>query len=898
MAFLKPQLLITKNHLPQLPLNLVARPRLSRKLNEAMRHRVALLSAPAGYGKTTLLTETLRESKKPVGWVSLDTSDNNPGSFWTYVIGALQNVEPGMCQPILNALQSPDPPPTNWLLAALINSISSHEDDFALILDDYHAIESQTIHEGVSFVVEHLPPQVHLVIASRVDPPLPLARWRARGEIAEIRANDLGFSIEEAAAFFKKIAGITLNEQDLATLESRTEGWIAGLKMAAFSLTGKKDISGSIKAFSGSNRYILDYFADEVLNRQPPHVRQFLVETSILERLSGPLCDAVTERSDSQSMLVQLESANLFISPLDDERRWYRYHQLFAAILRSLLAKSASELVRELHRRASTWYEKEGLTEEAIDHSLLGSDAERVVGLLENAAPFMLGQGQAAKLLDYLARIPEPLIKRSPWLCVGFAWAAIMANKQDVLLPMLSRAIESFSESPDRLSPGSRANVQRIKGHTLSIQSLIAQSKDDFPRAIQLSEEANRELPGDDIGNLLARAVNSLNLAACYQKTGDIAKAIPFLEELIAAGRETGFSYAALAAQGSLAEIEMQLSRLDRVAEICRKVIEQRTPWGGAYPLPGAALAYIVHGHLDYERNNLDGAVTHLTKGIELGEISAHLEPVLKGYLYMAELAQAQGNQESAIENIRRAENVGPWVVVPPEFHQIPAWKARLALRRSDSTAASDWARQQEISLPLSQLPGYQKEYDYLTLVRLKIATGECRGLPVYLDEFIRNAEHQGRSAAVIEALVLKALALGCIGESAEAVITLDRALTLAEYVRVFVNEGSPMAELLRNCASGSMHADYASKLLGMMIFQSQGQSGGRAKTPGLIEALSERELEVLKLISLGKSNKEIAFELFLAVGTVKKHTSNIFGKLGVESRTQAITRARELGII
>ncbi len=911
------QLLVTKTHVPQLPFGFVGRPRLSRRLNEAMRHGVVLLSAPAGYGKTTLLAGALQEFKKPVAWVSLDAGDNDPGSFWMYVISALQTIEPQMGRPILDALRSPEPPPTSWLLTALVNALGNRDDDFALVLDDYQAIESPAIHDGVGFIGEHLPPYLRLIIAGRVDPPLPLARWRARGALAEIRAEDLAFTIEEAAAFFQSATGRVLDEQDLATLESRTEGWIAGLKMAALSLRGKQDIAARIRAFSGANRYILDYLAEEVLSRQSPRVRQFLLDTSVLERLSGPLCDAVTEQSDSQSVLVQLESANFFISPLDDERRWYRYHPLFTDVLHNQLTTSDPERGRWLHRRASSWLEREGLPEEAIDHSLLSGDGERAVSLLEQVAPHMLGQGQAARLLRYPSRIPESLLLGSPWLCLGFAWAALMTHNQEHLLPMLSRAAGALSIDPERLSPGSRANMQRSRGHLLSLQSFIARAQGDTPRAIGLSEEANRQLPGDDPGDRLAHAVNSLNLAACYQESGEIAKALPFLEGLAAAGRTGGFSYAVLAAQASLAEIEMQLSRLERAAEICREVIAQSARWAcrspadrrasarqnretvlrGACPIPGAALAYVVQGRLQYECNDLEGAAASLQAGIELGEISANWEPVLKGYLSMAQLMQAQNNGEAAMEYLRQAERLGPWVSAPPEFRQIPAWKSKLAQRRGDNAAASDWARQQEISLPLSRLPRYEQEQAYLTLIRLKIAMGKCRGLPACLDEFIRNAERQARTAAVIEGLVLKALALDHNGASAEATKSLDRALALAEpagYVRLFVDEGAPLAKLLRRSKARGTHGDYASRLLTAMAVRPQ----GRPNPPELIEALSERELEVLRLIAAGKSNREIASELFLAVGTVKKHANNIFGKLGVQSRTRALARARELSIL
>ncbi len=617
--------------------------------------------------------------------------------------------------------------------------------------------------------------------------------------------------------------------------------------------------------------------------------------------MCGPLCDAVTEHSDSHSILAQLEAANLFISPLDDERNWYRYHQLFDTILHNQLVKDEPQRVNLLHQRASLWYEKEGLIEDAIGQSLQSGDNERAAILLENEAPRMLGQNQAVRLLEYTSRIPEPIILASPWLCVFFAWAALTANRPEILSKMLSRAIEAITGSSDELTPRSRTNLQRIKGHILSIQSFIAQAKDDIPQAIQLSEEANRELPTTGVDDLLARAVNSLNLGGYYQKTGDIIKSIPLLEELIEAGRKIDYDYAVLAGLGSLAEVEMQLSRFDRAASICNEAIEQSTRWGGAYQLPVTAVAYVVLGQLQYEQNKLDAALDNLKKGIELGETSYFWEAAIKGYLSMAKLAQAQGNFGLAAEHIRRADKLGPWVVIPPEVHRIPAVKAWLALRKGDITTASEWAQQQEISLPLSKLTSYQQEFAYLMLVRVKLALGKCQGIPLYLDEFIKNAKRQERSAVVIEALILKAQALDCLGRSDDSVSAFDRALSLAEpagYVRIFVDEGDQVAKLLGRIIAAGEHVAYASKLLDIMTAQLAGHSATPKTAPGLIEALSEREFEVLKLIASGKSNKEIGSTLFLAIGTVKKHTNNIFGKLGVESRTQAIARARELGII
>lgn len=410
-----------KTRIPRLPRDWVERKRLSRALDDALQSTLVLISAPAGYGKSTLLAEALRGKERTIGWVTLDSGDNIPASFWTCLATAFRARAPEKCRALLDVLMSPEPPPDAWVLAAVLDAIGDREDDFVLVLDDYHLISFRPIHEAMGFLVEHVPPQVHIVIAGRADPPMPLSRWRAKGMLTELRADDLGFSREEAEVFFRVGTGIAIGEGDLAILQSRTEGWIVGLKLAAFSLKGKTDLPGAIAAFSGSNRYVLDYLAEEALDRQPPETRNFLLETSILKRLCGPLCDAVTGQSDGRSMLAGLESANLFISPMDDERNWYRYHPLFASLLRTVLSREGPEAVTRLHLRAGSWYEASDSPEEAVDHFLEGGGFQPAIDVLERVAHLMLGQGRAADLLSYHARIPAESLRMSPWLCIAFA---------------------------------------------------------------------------------------------------------------------------------------------------------------------------------------------------------------------------------------------------------------------------------------------------------------------------------------------------------------------------------------------------------------------------------------------------------------------------------------------
>lgn len=901
MSLTNTQLLVTKTRRPQLPPDWIARPRITDKLVGALQHKLVLISAPAGYGKTTLVIETLQYLKEPVGWISLDSADNIPGKFWTYFVTALQSIFPGTCQSVLNSLQTTQPPSIEWLQTAIINSMSSHDSDFIIVLDDYHTIDSQAIHESVSFLVEHLPTKAHLIITSRIDPSLPLARWRVNGEIAEIRAADLSFTSEEAAIFIKNVTGIALSENDLTALARRTEGWVAGLKMAALSLQSKKDVSGYIQHFSGSNRYIMDYLAEEVLNQQPAKIKQFLLETSILTRLCGPLCDAVTEHSDSQKILDQLEKANLFISPLDDERYWYRYHQLFASILYNQLVKSSPERINLLNHHASLWYEQHGLTEEAIEHDFLSGNIERAADLLENIAPSIIGQGLALKLLSYRTRIPQSLVESHPWLCISFAWAALLSHQWDLLSTLLSQAKATLSGNPDGMSSTSKLNLQHIKAHLLSIQGYIAQSQGDIVRSINLSEEANRELPADDLKTCSA---NSINIAINYLILGDIIKAIPYLQDANKKSIESNNNAVRLSSQAYLAEIELQRSHFEQGAKICRETIELGTRLGCDSPLPYSAIAFILLGQLMYEQNDLENAARNVNEGIRLAEANFNWTFLLKGYLTMVKLAQAQGNSAAATQYLQRAKEVAQKAPQARESRQVPAWNALLALRQGNTAAALDWARQQEESLPLSGLPGYLQEFDSLTLIRVKLVKGEFSGLPEIIDNLIQRAENQGRNGAVIEMLTLKALTLEHLGELNKAVEVFDRAFSLAEpagYVRTFIDEGIPIIALLRKMITLSKHGEYALKLLGLTFPLSQDQSkqaSNCGRVPGLNEALSEREMEILKLIAEGKSNQVIASELYLAIGTVKRHVYNIFSKLSVDSRTQAVARARELGII
>ncbi len=803
-------LLRTKLDVPPLRAARVRRERLIGRITRGLACGVVLVSAPAGFGKSTLLSEWASRRPMPVAWLSLDGGDNDLQRFLAYLCAALSAARDGLGDEAGEMLRSMPPAPAEAVVTCLINAVGSEGADIALVLDDYQSIQTEEIHAAVRLLIDRRPSRLRLLIATREDPPLPMARLRSRGALAEIRADSLRFTLPEAGRFLNSAMALSLSADHVSRLARRTEGWIAGLQMAALSLQGRRDVDGFVTTFGGTHRYILDYLAEEVLGRQTPAVARFLLETSVLERLCAPLCDAVTGRRDSHSMLVRLESANLFISPMDDERRWYRYHQLFAAILRHQLAGSGAERVSRLHRRAGAWYEQEGLTEEAIDHSLLGGDPARAADLLEGFAPRLLAQGWALRLLDHLPRLPEPLVSARPWLCVSFAWAALLTGKWEILSAMLSR-VET---------PAGRPDLRRIRGHTLAIQAYVAQARGDIARSIRLAEEAGLEIAADD---LLTRSANSINLAIDYLITGDLARAAPFFEEAEEIGLRSGNRATVLSSRAYLSEIEMQRSRFDRAARICTETIGQGLAWGGARPLPYTAPAHIVLGQVKYEQDDLPGAAGDLTEGIRLAEANCNWTFVLKGCLLMARLSQSQGRPDAALEYIRRAAEAAPRAPQARECRQVPSWKARIDLRRGDIAAAAEWGRQQEPSLPLSRLPDCRQEHAYLTLIRLglaKLARGECQELPGYLDGFIRQAERQARSLAVAEALILQALALDRLGRPAAAVETLARVLALAEpagLARAFIDEGAPMAGLLRRTAAAGRCADHASRLLDRM---------------------------------------------------------------------------------
>ena len=898
-------LLRTKLYTPPIRPELVSRPRLIERLNAGLRRKLTVLSAPAGFGKTTLLSEWAAGCGRPVAWVSLDRGDNDPARFWAYFIAALQTIHEDVGEAALAALQSPQRPPIEPLLTGLINKIAEVPGSFALVLDDFHVITDQPVNDAVTFLLDNMPPQMHLILSSRADPPWPLARRRARGEITELRANDLRFTSQEAATFLKEVMRLDLSPEDVATLEARTEGWIAGLQMAALSMRGRKDVSGFIRAFTGSHRFILDYLVEEVLEQQPRDVQEFLLKTSILERMTAALCDTVTDGNDSQTVLTQLEQANLFLIPLDDERRWYRYHHLFADLLRSRLEQTQPDQMRALHRQASEWYEQNGLIAEAVSHAFAAGDVERVARMVEGNAFAMMDHGELTTLVAWLNALPEEMIRSRPWLCVARAWALIYTGQVDALDPLLLDAEEALLEVP-----ANQAGLdEHVAGHIISIRAYTLILKGNMSRAAKLAREALERLPEQD---LTARGWTASLLANALRWGGNLAAADQAFAEASAISRAAGDSHVAVDVLCDWAGLQIMQGQLHEAAATCRDAMALADDCAAqsGRRLPVTGYAHVRLSVVLRQWNDLEAALRHAREGIHLCEQWGWAEILVGGYVNLAKALEAIGDMDSALDAAQKARQVARGV--SPWFDAYAAaLEARLWLAQGDGdpgrlAAAYRWATE-ESRLGVDGEPGFQYEFAYLTLARVRIAQG--RDDPSRLDEalglltgLLEVARAAGAMGYVIEILVLQAMALQAQGEDDQALTTLERALSLAEpegYVRTFIDEGASMGKMLRQAIAQGIAVDYAGKLLATLEIEMKDERRATASAPSsLIEPLSERELEVLRLLTTHLSSTEITEDLFISANTVRSHIKSIYGKLNVHSRKDAIQRAQELGLL
>jgi LuxR family maltose regulon positive regulatory protein len=912
-------LLQTKLYIPPVRPELVPRPRLIGQLDAGLHRKLTLVSAPAGFGKTTLLSEWVGSCGRPVGWVSLDESDNDPARFLAYFVVALQTIETDIGEGVLSAFQAPQPPPMESLLTALVNDIAAIPDPFVLVLDDYHLITAQPIHDALTFLLDHLPPQMHLVIASRADPPLAVARLRGRGQLTELRQTDLRFTPDEAAAFLNQVMGLELSADDVAALASRTEGWIAGLQMAAVSMQGQEDIASFVHAFTGSDRYVLDYLVEEVLQRQPNSVQTFLLQTAILDRLTGSLCDAVMDwrlevggwkwegdqrptanlqpPTSSQQVLEYLEHANLFIVPLDNERQWYRYHRLFADLLRQRLHQAQPDLVPTLHHRASTWHEQNGLMATAIDHALSAGDLERAARLIEQTAEATLMRSEIATFLSWMEMLPDELVRARPLLCVFHSGALLWGSRPlDTIEARLQDAVEA---DPD----GS------ISGEVAAIRALLAAHQGDVRRSTELSHRALELLPEE---SLFLRSVVAGSLGLAYLWSDDVVAATQTFDELARIGQETGNVMLTVMALRRLARLRRMQGQLHEARALYEQALELAVDRQGR-PLPIAGIALIGLGELWREWNDLEAAMRDLTEGIELTSQWSEAGTV-EGYIRVARVRQAQGDKDGAREAIQKAQQLALKTdTTEVDDLSVALHQARLWVAQGNLEVALRWVEERGLDRDVDSaelkesddlLNYHLRKYEHVVLARLLMAQDRPDEARALLEPLLPRIEQQGRIGMVIEIHVLRALALQAQSDVAQAMTALERALSLAEpggYVRIFVDEGPPMARLLCQAAARGIAPEYTGRLLAAFPdseFEPAVSSKTQKLKPQMVEPLSERELEVLQLIAEGFSNREIAQKLFLSVSTVKVHTYNIYSKLGVHSRTQAVAKARALGVL
>ena len=879
-------ILATKLYIPPLRPKVVIRPRLLERLNEGLHRNLILISAPAGFGKTTLVSEWVLGCQRPTAWLSLDEGENDPTRFLTYLVAALQTIAATIGEGVSGVLHSPQPPPTEAILTALLNDITTIKDHFVLVFDDYHVIDAQPVDHALTFLLEHLPPHMHLVIATREDPPLPLARLRVGGQLTELRVTDLRFTHSEAAAFLNQVMGLNLSAEDIAALERRTEGWIAGLQLAAISLQGQQDATSFIRSFTGSHHFVLDYLIEEVLGQQPERIQTFLLRTSILDRLCGPLCDAVllALSASGQATLEYLEHANLFIIPLDNERRWYRYHQLFADLLRQRLHQSiasspgdAESPVNELHIRASVWYEDHGQEIEAFHHAVAANDVERAERLIEGKGIPLHFRGAVTAILNWLESLPTTVLNARPWLWARYA-SLLLVNGQTTGVEEKLQAAEAALQGTE---PDDK--TRNLVGQIAAARATLALTRYQVETMLAQSRRALEYLHPN---NLSFRATAHWTLGFAYILQGDRAAARRALTSAISLSQASGDIFTTILATIGLGNVQEADNQLSLAAETYQRVLQL----AGDQPLQIIYEAHLGLARVLYEWNDLDEASQHGRQSLHLArQYERVIDRFVLCEVLLARLKLAQGDVAGAAALLAEASQSARQQNFVYRMPEVAAAQVLTLLRQGHLAAAAQLA--QTHGLPLSQ-------------ARVHLAQGDPSAALAVLEPWRRQVEAKGWEDERLKVMVLQAVALQAHGEQDQAVHLLCDALALAEtggFIRLFVDEGRPMAHLLSEAAAIGMLPDYLGKLLAVCEAEEQQREDTSSLPPPaqpLIEPLSQRELEVLHLMAQGLSNQEMSERLFLALDTVKGHNRKIFGKLQVQRRTEAVARARELGLL
>lgn len=878
--------LATKLYIPPPRPSGVARTRLIERLNDGLRRKLTLVSAPAGFGKTTLVSEWVANCERPVAWLSLDEGDNDPIRFLTYLIAAVQKIEPTIGKGMSGVLQSPQPPPIESLLTTALNDVTAVPDDFVLVLDDYHVIDAEPVDDALAFLIEHLPPRMHLVIATREDPRLPLARLRGRGQLTELRAADLRFTPSEAAEFLNQVMGLNLPAEDTTALEARTEGWIAGLQLAAISMQGHEDTASFIQSFTGSHRFVMDYLVEEVLQQQSESVQAFLLRTSILDRLCGPLCDAVLldPSASGQETLEYLERANLFLVPLDDERRWYRYHHLFAELLRQRLQQSAAPStgdgnggIDEYHKRASQWYEDNDLGIEAFHHAAAANDVERAERLIEGDGIPRHLRGAVTAVLEWLESLPTTVLRDRPSLLVRYASLLLVNGRPtgvEEKLQAAEAALEGAAEDD---------STRNVVGRIAAARATLALTRYEVDTMLTQSRRALEYLAPD---NLSSRSTANWTLGFAYQRQKDRAAAGQAYTNAIALGQASGGTFTTILATIGLGNIQEAENQLHSAAQTYRRVLQL----AGDQPVQIVCEAHLGLARVLYEWNDLDAAEQHGWQSLHLArQYERVVDRFIASEVFLARLKLAGGDAAGAAEMLAQASQSARQHNFVYRIPEVAAAQVFVLLHQGNPAAAAELAQTHE--LPISQ-------------ARVHLALGDPTTALAVLGPLRQQAEANGWEDERLKLMVLQAVAHHADGETDTALQVLGNALALAEpegFVRIFVDEGIPMARLLYDALAHDVEPDYVRRLLAAFP-ATEPVKTTTSPLPGsgsdLVEPLSEREIEVLQLIAEGLTNQEIATRLYLSPHTVKVHARNIFAKLAVKNRGQAVARGRVVGIL
>jgi LuxR family maltose regulon positive regulatory protein len=886
------QILTTKLHIPRSRPRRVTRRRLFARLNQGLDGKLTLISAPPGFGKTALVVDWLETLDRPAAWLTLESADNDRIRFFVYLGAALQKIDQSLGESFREAMNAPGFATVEALLIDLIRQITDKDITFVLVLDDYHEITDPSIHQIIAFALEHQPQGMHLVLITRRNPPLSLARLRVQGQMNEIRAADLRFSQQEAGAFFNDVMGFGLAPDLVAQLEARTEGWIAGMHMAALALPDDADSrTDFVESFAGNDRYVMDYLVEEVLLRQSDEVQNFLMRTAILKRLSGPLCDAVAFDGErrSQEILEFLEEANLFVVPMDTQRRVYRYHPLFADLLRHRLRRWPRDEVRALHRRASAWYESEENIIEAVEHALAAEDTGRVVRLFEENTLAMMEYIPLSRLKAWFESLPPDIIDAHPWLCIFYAWTLVYTGPLEPVERLLDRACASETNPPSN----------QLKGYAAAIRAYLAHHHERYD---VMNVHAKRALDWIPAHDKVARSFAMFMMGCSLSDGGAVENT---LHEAIAISHSSGKDHVGVLASCSLADYQKTVwGQLHRAAETYGDAIRalDRSAREGKQRIPVAGYVYTGLAQIFCEWNDLEKATFLVSKGLKLCEQWGQMDVLIIGLVRRAEIFVAEGNFKGADAMMEKAAQSARGFATA-STRWVAFSKARLRLRMGDITDAVRWVRQMNLSAD-DDIKGTNAG-TYLIVARMLIMRGTHEEALDLLGRILAVTRDTDALARTIEAELLRALALQAMGEEDRALRAMVRALSLAEpqgYVRLFVREGEAAARLLYRISahgatpSRTVSRTYVSRLLKAITKPEDDSDNGKAEA--LIEPLSEREREVLALIAEGLSNREIADRLILSVSTVKAHAHHIYTKLDVGNRVQAVERARAIGLL